>query len=416
MGTPSALTQYVPWTDKKGRLDAARAVTFALLLLPGVWVALRLGLHMMGARPVNAAIHSTGYWAVSFLVASLMITPAKAIFGIPSLAVLRRMIGNAALGYALCHLLLYCADQNWRMLTVVSEIVLRFYLTIGFVALIGLVVLGSTSTDAAVRRMGARWKRLHRLAYGIAVLALFHFVLQTKADVSLPLLFIGVFFWLMIWRLLPAGRDRTPAPLLLITLGAATLTAAAEWLWYRFGTHIDPSKVLGAELDVSFGLLPTGQVLALGACLIAAFLLRRMSHGRPGTHPAFWVLLFALGAAINELVVFMFGIDRYLDPGDWSFLYQDFAWAALLGVLGFVHWRCRASAERKVVAGLAAACIAFQVVLSSSGMRVAEIVFAVAIVALWAVLAWQTWRETKLAALSLVPLGLVLAYGVASQM
>ena len=411
-----AWVQWAPWTDKKGRFDGMRSLTLALLLLPAGWLAFRGGFNLLGARPLTAAIHSTGYWAVIWLVASLMVTPAKAIFGLPSIVVLRRMIGNAAWAYAALHLVLYCADQNWRMFTVVSEILQRFYLTIGFVALAGLTVLGVTSTDNAIKRMGARWKRLHKLVYGISVLALIHFILQTKADVSLPLLFVGVFFWLMIWRAMPAGRDRSMAGLLMAAAGAAVLTLATEWLWYRFGTHIDPTKVVLAETDVTFGLGPSDQVALAGACVMLALWLRRLSMGALGEAPLFWVLLFALGAGINELVVFAFGIDRLLDPGDWSFLYQDFAWAVLLGVLGFVHWRCRDSSKAHMIDALAVGCVAFQIMLSASSFRAAEAVLAVAIALLWAVLAWQTWRETKLAALSLVPLGLVLAYGVATQM
>ncbi len=407
---------WAPWTDKKGRLSALRASVFVLLLLPAAWLAARAAMGMLGPRALTAAIHSTGYWAISILVASLMISPIKALFGLPNIIVLRRMIGNAALAYAGLHLALYCADQNWRMLTVIREIAVRFYLTIGFVALVGLGVLGATSTDGAVRRMGRRWKRLHRLVYGVAVLGLVHFVLQTKADVSLPLLFMGVFFWLMIWRLLPVGRDRSPAAILCMTLGASILTAAAEWGWYRFGTHADPNKVLLSELDVDFGLRPTGQVVALGLAVLLAVELRRLSQAAAGRTAWFWVPLFASGAAINELAIFIFGIDRFIDPGDWGWLEQDLAWAALLGVLGFVRWRCGEGASRHGVDALGAACVAFQIMLASNGMRGAGIVLAAAIALLWAILAWRTWDRTKAAAVSLVPLGIVLAYGVSSLM
>ena len=405
---------WAPWTDKKGRLHPLRAVTFALLLLPGLWTAFRYGNHMLGARPLNAAIHSTGYWAVSFLVASLVVTPAKAFLGMPSLAVIRRMIGNAALAYALIHLTLYCADQNWRMWTVVREIALRFYLTIGFVALVGLIVLGVTSTDGWAQRLGKDWKRLHRVVYGLAVLALIHFALQTKADVSLPLLFIGAFFWLMTWRLLPVGRDRGPVAVLGSTLAAALLTVVAEWTWYRFATHIDPLKMLRGELDIDFGLGPTGQVLVLGLLVLIALQLRRWSQGRAGQEPLFWLVVFALGAGLNELVVFVFGIDRFLEPGDYTFLYQDFAWAGLLGVLGIVRWRCGDSFYRHAIDGLGVSCVAFQIMLSTNGLRGAGIALAAAIATLWTILAWQTWPRTKLAALALLPVCMALAYGVSS--
>jgi sulfoxide reductase heme-binding subunit YedZ len=414
--TAKTAMAWAPWTDKKGRLHPLRAVTFALLLLPGLWLAFRYANHMLGGRPINAAIHSSGYWAVSFLVASLIVTPAKAFLGMPNFAVIRRMVGNAALAYALIHLTLYCVDENWRMWTVVREIVLRFYLTIGFVALCGLVVLGVTSTDGWSQRLGKNWKRLHRLAYGIGVLALVHFILQTKADISLPLLFVGVFFWLMLWRLLPKGRDRGPVAVLGLTLAATVLTAMAEWTWYRFGTHVDPGKMLRAELNVDFGLGPAGQVLVLGQLVLVALQLRRTSQGRAGERAMFWVLVFALGPALNELAVFVFGIDRFLDPGDWTFLYQDLAWAGLLGVLGFVRWRSGDGGYRNAIDGLGVACVAFQIMLSTDGLRGAGIALAAAIATLWTTLAWQTWPRTKLAAFALLPVCMALAYGVSELM
>ena len=66
----------------------------------------------------------------------------------------------------------------------VTEIAVRFYLTIGFVAFLGLAVLTWTSSDYWVKRLGARWKRLQKWAYAIGVLAAAHFFMQSKADVS----------------------------------------------------------------------------------------------------------------------------------------------------------------------------------------------------------------------------------------
>ncbi|GEM_PF-16953 len=411
----SVTSQWVPWTDKKGRFDPLRAVTLAVLLLPAAWLALRFGLGMMGARPLNAAIHSTGYWAVSCLIASLMITPAKAIFGMPGIVVLRRLIGNAALAYAGLHLALYCADQNWKVLTIITEIVQRFYLTIGFVALVGLTVLGFTSTDKSIRRMGARWKRLHKLVYGLAVLSLVHFILQTKADVSLPLLFVGVFIWLMIWRSMPVGKDRTFGGLAAVSAMAAVLTLGAEWLWYALGTHIDPIKVVVAETDVSFGLGPADQVALAGAGVLLALWVRRLAQGWLGTKAAFWVVSFALAAAIDEVVMFAFGIDRFIEPGDWTFLFQDLAWATVLGMLGFVRWRSQTTTQRRMVDALALCCVAFQIMLSDGSMQLGEIIVAVGIGGLCAALTWQTWRQTKMAAVAFAALILVIVQGVVSQ-
>jgi len=57
------------------------------------------------------------------LLASLLVTPAKSVLGLPGIVVVRRMIGLAALAYGLLHLTLYAADENWRLLHVAAEIV-----------------------------------------------------------------------------------------------------------------------------------------------------------------------------------------------------------------------------------------------------------------------------------------------------
>src|SRR5262249_56706741 len=93
------------------------------------------------------------------------------------------------------HISLYMADQMFDLLHVASEIALRLYLTIGFIALSGLTVLAITSTDTMVRRLGGlRWRRLHQIVYVIAVLALIHFFQQTKLDVTVPTFAAGLFF------------------------------------------------------------------------------------------------------------------------------------------------------------------------------------------------------------------------------
>ena len=93
-------------------------------------------------------------------------------------------------------------ERRQRLGKIASEIVLRFYLTIGFVALWGLTSLSVTSTDFMIRRMGPRWNRLHKTVYILAALALFHYYLQSKADVSDPVMMTGFFLMLMLYRAL----------------------------------------------------------------------------------------------------------------------------------------------------------------------------------------------------------------------
>ena len=98
-----------------------------------------------------------------FVVFSLAVSPARRLFAAPKLINMRRTLGVTAFCYALLHLTLYVVEQKYDLAKVLSEIVLRIYLTIGFIALIGLIALAATSTDGMIRRLGAqRWNRLHQ--------------------------------------------------------------------------------------------------------------------------------------------------------------------------------------------------------------------------------------------------------------
>lgn len=199
-------TSLALWRDRRGRVSALRIAVLAFLAVPVALAAHAFLTAGLGARPINDLIHRTGYWALVFLLATLAATPLARIGRLNGLIDVRRMLGVGAFVYAATHILLFTADQMFDLLKVATEIVLRLYLTIGFIALMGLTALAVTSTDAMVRRLGRRWQRLHQIVYGIALLALIHFFQQTKADVWVPTFAAGLFVWLMGYRLLMRWR------------------------------------------------------------------------------------------------------------------------------------------------------------------------------------------------------------------
>jgi methionine sulfoxide reductase heme-binding subunit len=183
-------------------------------------------------------------------------------------------VGTAC--YAVTHQTLYCLDQKWSLFTVASEIVLRFYLTIGFVALSTLVALAWTSTDGWQKRLGRDWKRLHTLVYPASALAMFHYFLQSKANVTLPVLFTGFWCWLMLWRLAPRRWQARLWLLPLLAIGAALATAGIEATWYGLATGAHASRVLFANLNVTFGPRPAVQVLLWGLVVFVVAAVRRL--------------------------------------------------------------------------------------------------------------------------------------------
>ena len=262
--------------ERSGRWSALKIVAFVAAILPAAWLAARAWSDDLGPRPYDAAIHDTGSWAVRFLVMALAVSPARRIFAAPKLIQMRRTLGVTAACYAVLHLTLYTFDQKLDLVKVASEIVLRFYLTIGFVAFAGLIALGITSTDRMVQRLGARrWNALHVLAYPIAILAIIHFLLQTKLDISESVMVAGFLVWLLGYRLMHrVMKDVRPWHLLPLTVAAALLTAAGEAAWYGFGTGVNPWRVLSANLHPIMGLRPAGWVLIVGLVVAIAAQIR----------------------------------------------------------------------------------------------------------------------------------------------
>ncbi len=282
-----------PWTDRSGKFSPLKATVLAGACLPALllaWAAVdgslapAGSLGPLGARPITEAIHETGDWAIRFLMMSLAVTPLRRIANWPKLIVVRRMLGVTALFYALAHLTLYTIDLKLDLLRVVTEIALRFYLTIGFVALLGLIALGSTSTDAAIKRLGRNWSRLHKIVYVIGVLAAFHFFIQSKADVYEPTLMAGFFLLLMFYRLAHWRGFSLTSPLVLagIAVLAALGTAAIEYAWYAIATGVPPGRVLAANLQFSFSIRPAWWVLATGlGAMLLAVVRRRLGKNEP---------------------------------------------------------------------------------------------------------------------------------------
>lgn len=270
-----------PWVDYGGRFSPLRAVVFAALFAPALYVAVAYNMDWLGARPWTEAIHQIGLWTIRYIFLALAISPARRILNWRRLIEVRRMVGVAAFWYVLVHFSLYVIDEAFDLPKVASEIVLRIYLTIGFTALIGLGVLAATSTDGMVRRLGRRWQKLHRLVYVIAILAILHFFLQSKSDVWEPIWMAGLYLWLMGWRLLdraaPRGRSAPLWQIAALDIAASVLTAFGEAVYYWIGVGAPFVRVLEANFSTDIGVRPSWIVLGVSSAVTLAAAVRRLS-------------------------------------------------------------------------------------------------------------------------------------------
>jgi sulfoxide reductase heme-binding subunit YedZ len=186
------------------RFRADKPVAFALCVLPLAGIAGRtLGFAglSLGPNPVEALIHSLGSWGLRLLLLTLCVRPAAMLLHQPRLMRLRRTIGLFAFAYLALHFLSWLViDRALDLPGIVADLAKRPYVTVGFTALLLLLPLAVTSTDAWMRRLGGRWQTLHRLVYPAALLGCLHFLWLVKADWREPALYLALLAVLMAWR------------------------------------------------------------------------------------------------------------------------------------------------------------------------------------------------------------------------
>lgn len=162
-----------------------KPVIFFMALIPFIWLLLKVFQNDLGPDPAQALSIETGEWALRFLLLTLAITPFRQIFRMVEIARLRRMIGLFAFFYASIHFLSWMAFiLGFRWLAIAEELVERPYITVGFLAYVILFLLGVTSTNSMVRRLGKNWKRLHKFVYAASILAIVHLLWILRTDVT----------------------------------------------------------------------------------------------------------------------------------------------------------------------------------------------------------------------------------------
>lgn len=205
----------------RDRVATLKPLLFAACLTPLGWLVWDALHDALGTDPVAQLEHRSGDWALRLLLATLSVTPLRRITGLAELVRFRRMLGLFAFFYACVHLTIYAAiDLGGYWSELFADIVKRPYITVGFTAWLLLIPLAATSTRGMMRRLGRNWQRLHRLVYGISLLAVVHFLWLVKADHREPLIYLAVFGVLMLARVRPArngtalrATNRQPGPI-----------------------------------------------------------------------------------------------------------------------------------------------------------------------------------------------------------
>lgn len=196
---------------QRWQLGLIKAVVWIACLAPVVWLAARL-FRVAGpfvADPVYEVEHVLGRTALNLLLITLAITPLRILTGFNQLVRFRRLLGLFAFFYVCLHLAAFVVlDLQFDWSLIFAEIALRPYLTLGMLGVLLLIPLAVTSTRGWQRRLGRNWTKLHRLIYPIAILAVWHFWWQVKADISEPVLYAGMLAVLLGYRVFRAWQRR----------------------------------------------------------------------------------------------------------------------------------------------------------------------------------------------------------------
>jgi sulfoxide reductase heme-binding subunit YedZ len=193
-----------------GRVKPALFIAGLLPLARWVWLGFNGG---WTANPVEFLTRSSGTWTLVCLLVTLSITPLRRLTGQPALVRLRRMCGLFAFFYGVLHFITWAWwDRELDPVSMVQDVGQRPFIAVGFTAFVLMCALAATSTQAAMRRLGRGWQRLHRAVYVIGLLAILHFwwMRAGKQNFGEPILYGTVLCVLLGWRVFPRWPRQRP--------------------------------------------------------------------------------------------------------------------------------------------------------------------------------------------------------------
>ena len=164
----------------------------------------------LGPDPGKVLVDRLGLGTLILLLVTLCMTPMQKLTGWAGWIAVRRQLGLWCFAYVVLHLCAYLAfvlGFDWSQLGV--ELRKRPYIIVGTLGFLCLLVLAVTSNRYSQRRLGGRWKKLHRLVYVILGLGLLHMLWIVRADLKEWSIYAFIGICLLLLRI-PAVMRRIP--------------------------------------------------------------------------------------------------------------------------------------------------------------------------------------------------------------
>ncbi|AKJ97888.1 sulfite oxidase [Pseudomonas chlororaphis] len=173
---------------------------------PLVWLYQALT-NTLGPDPGKVLVDRLGLGTLILLLITLSMTPLQKLTGWAGWMAVRRQLGLWCFTYVVLHLSGYAAfilGFDWSQLGV--ELSKRPYIIVGVLGFLGLLALAVTSNRYSQRRLGGRWKKLHRLVYLILGLGLLHMLWIVRADLKEWSIYASIGAVLLLLRVPPITR------------------------------------------------------------------------------------------------------------------------------------------------------------------------------------------------------------------
>lgn len=192
------------------RFPLWRLAVFVLIAAwPAYWLY-EAWIFALGPDPGKVLVDRLGLGTLVLLLITLAMSPLQKLTGWGGWIAVRRQLGLWCFAYVLLHLCGYCffiLGLDWGQLGV--ELRRRPYIIVGAVCVLLMLPLALTSNRYSQRKLGAKWKKLHRLIYPILILGLLHFFWVVRADLEEWSAYAAIGLALLLLRI-PALNRRIP--------------------------------------------------------------------------------------------------------------------------------------------------------------------------------------------------------------
>ena len=185
-------------------INLAKRIVFVLGLIPLLRLFILGYLDDLTANPIEFITRSTGTWTITFLCLTLAMSPLSWITSFSHWVQLRKTLGLFTFFYGFLHFTIwYWLDHDFNFTAMISDVIKRPFITMGFIALLIMSLLAITSNQSAMRLLGGKWKILHRFIYLIAILAVIHYFWhkEGKRDFLVVYIYTGIILSLLFIRI-----------------------------------------------------------------------------------------------------------------------------------------------------------------------------------------------------------------------